>query len=69
MREFEKKFGIDHGVTTLTGGNYHNCIEYVWRAALEWVKQEAIRLNGEEGYHLIDVFKLTKVIEKELEEK
>jgi hypothetical protein len=35
--------------------------------ALLWMKKEVQRFNREEGYHLIDVFKLAKVIEKELE--
>ena len=39
-----------------------------WRAALEWLHKEVKRLNGEEGYHLIDVFKLDKVIRQELED-
>ena len=39
-----------------------------WREALKWFHKEVKRLNGEEGYHLIDVFKLDKVIRQELED-
>lgn len=57
MEAFEKKFGPDHGLTTSGGGNYHQCIRYVWRAALEW----ALAHDGGE----CDWDK----IEKELEDK
>ena len=73
MEAFEKKWeDWDCTVDCYVEKGCDRCekiAKYWYRAALEWMKQEAIRLNGEEGYHLIDVFKLVKVIEKELEDR